>query len=614
MPGLGRNPQALEQLILTQPTVLRHPGTGKKTSSEQASAWSDFRSRRTEELKRDKPHQSGADRQEQIRPPPTPALDLALAILPDPAVPSPLSKSSALSLFPPFAHLVSSSSPNPLTFLPTTNMRSLIAQRARAIARTQAVRQFHGSPASAALTKFLFPAMSPTMTEGGIAQWKVKEGDSFAPGDVLLEIETDKATMDVEAQDEGVLGKILVGDGSKAVQVGSAVAILGEEGDDFSESAIKALADEAAPSQSGEPKEESKQEKSEPKKEEEQPKKEQESAPKQSEPKKDAAGESKKGGLELSSDRPVILASPMAKRLALEQGIPLAKVKGTGPDGRITKEDVEKFKSSAPAAAAASPAAAAKASPAAGAGAAYVDTPVSNMRRVIAGRLTESKSSTPHYYLTVEVNMDRVNKLREAFNTAAKAADAAGSAATKDGVKGGVKLSVNDFIVKASALALQDVPEVNSGWHGDFIRQYETQDVCVAVATPNGLITPIIADAGRKGLATISSQAKALAGKARDGKLKPEEYQGGSFTISNLGMMGIDSFTAIINPPQSCILAIGASEKKLVLDPTAEKGFKEVNVMKATLSCDHRVVDGAVGAKWMKAFKSYLESPLSFML
>ncbi|GAA6012760.1 hypothetical protein JCM8202_003438 [Rhodotorula sphaerocarpa] len=491
-------------------------------------------------------------------------------------------------------------------------MRSLIAQRARALARTHAVRHFHASPASAALTKFLFPAMSPTMTEGGIASWKVKEGDSFAPGDVLLEIETDKATMDVEAQDEGVLGKILVGDGSKAVQVGSAVAVIGEEGDDFSEEQIQNVIKEAPSGESGEPKEESKQEKKEEPKQEEQSEKKEEQAPKKEEPKK---GDAKKGGLELSSDRPVILATPMAKRLAIEQGVPLAQVKGSGPEGRITKEDVEKYKSSAPAPApAAGPAAAAKASPAAGAGAAYTDTPVSNMRRVIASRLTESKSGTPHYYLTSEINMDRVNKLREAFNTAAKAADAAGGAATKDGVKGGVKLSVNDFIVKASALALQDVPEVNSGWHGDFIREYSTQDVCVAVATPNGLITPIIANAGTKGLATISSQAKALAGKARDGKLKPEEYQGGSFTISNLGMMGIDSFTAIINPPQSCILAIGASEKKLVLDPTSEKGFKETTVMKATLSCDHRVVDGAIGARWMKAFKSYLESPLSFML
>ncbi|GAA6012141.1 hypothetical protein JCM10207_005146 [Rhodosporidiobolus poonsookiae] len=484
-------------------------------------------------------------------------------------------------------------------------VRALIQQRARALARAQVatgIRQFHASPCSAALTKFLFPAMSPTMTEGGIAQWKKKEGETFAPGDVLLEIETDKATMDVEAQDEGVLGKIIVGDGSKAVQVGSAVAIIGEEGDDFSEAEINKLLEEG--DEAAAPKEEAKEEKK-PEKKEEAPKEEKKPEPKKEEPKKESS-------VDISSDRPVILATPYAKRLALEQGIPLTKVKGTGPNGRILKEDVEKYQGSSAGAAPASPAAAAKASPAAGAGAAYTDIPVSNMRRVIGQRLTESKNTNPHYYLTVEVNMDRVSKLREAFNSAAKAADAAGS--SKDGVKGGVKLSVNDFIVKASALALQDVPEVNSGWMGDFIRQYETQDICVAVATPNGLITPIVADAGRKGLATISSQAKALAGKARDGKLKPEEYQGGSFTISNLGMMGIDSFTAIINPPQSSILAIGATEKKLVLDAASEKGFKEVSVMKATLSCDHRVVDGAVGARWLKAFKSYLESPLSFML
>ncbi|GAA5975145.1 hypothetical protein JCM5350_000157 [Sporobolomyces pararoseus] len=475
--------------------------------------------------------------------------------------------------------------------------RNLIQQRARQCARSQVqtgLRQFHASPSSAALSKFLFPAMSPTMTEGGIASWKKKEGESFAPGDVLLEIETDKATMDVEAQDEGILGKILAGDGSKAVQVGSPVAILGEEGDDFSESAINALVAESSEA---------------PKKEEakEEPKKEES---KKEEPKKETSAPKKSGGLELSTDRPVILATPMAKRLALEQGVPLAQVKGTGPEGRILKEDVEKFKSSSASSSSASAPAQASSAPAAGAQ--YVDTPASNMRKVIASRLTESKSTIPHYYLTVEVNMDRVNKLRQAFNTAAKSADVAG--AQKDGVKAGVKLSVNDFIVKASALALQDVPEANSGWHGDFIRQYSTQDICVAVSTPTGLITPIVADAGRKGLATISAQAKELAGRARDGKLKPEEYQGGSFTISNLGMMGIDSFTAIINPPQSCILAIGGTEKKLVLDASSEKGFKEVSVMKATLSCDHRVVDGAVGARWLKAFKSYLESPLSFML
>ncbi|GAA5894565.1 hypothetical protein JCM8208_006274 [Rhodotorula glutinis] len=489
-------------------------------------------------------------------------------------------------------------------------VRNLLAQRARSLARTYAVRQFHASPAPFALQKFLFPAMSPTMTEGGIASWKVKEGDSFAPGDVLLEIETDKATMDVEAQDEGVLGKILVGDGSKAVQVGSPVAVIGEEGDDFSEKALQEVLKEdvsTADADVAQPKEETKQDKPEAKKDDEPKKSDDKPAPKKDAPKKESS-------LELSADRPVILATPMAKRLALEQGVPLAQVKGTGPEGRILKEDVEKFAASKPSssAAPAGPAAAAKASPSAGAGAGYVDTPVTGMRRVIAQRLTESKATTPHYYLTVEVNMDRVNKLREAFNTAAKSADTAG--ATKDGVKAGVKLSVNDFIVKASALALQDVPEANSGWHGEFIRQYETQDVCVAVSTPTGLITPIVADAGRKGLATISAQAKQLAAKARDGKLKPEEYQGGSFTISNLGMMGVESFTAIINPPQSCILAIGATDKKLVVDPSSDKGFKEVSVMKATLSCDHRVVDGAVGARWLKAFKSYLESPLSFML
>ncbi|GAA6058882.1 hypothetical protein JCM10212_002826 [Sporobolomyces blumeae] len=482
--------------------------------------------------------------------------------------------------------------------------RNLVQQRARSIVRSQlqsGVRQFHATPCSAALSKFLFPAMSPTMTEGGIASWKKKEGESFQPGDVLLEIETDKATMDVEAQDEGVLGKILSGDGSKAVQVGTPVAILGEEGDDFSESAINALVSESSEA----PKEEPKKEES---KKDEAPKQEQ----KKEEPKKQDAPAKKSGGLELASDRPVILATPMAKRLALEQGVPLAQIKGTGPEGRILKEDVEKFKASSPAASSSASPAQQAAAPAAGAGASYTDVPASNMRKVIASRLTESKQTIPHYYLTVEVQMDRVNKLRAAFNTAAKSADAAG--AQKDGVKAGVKLSVNDFIVKASALALQDVPEANSGWHGDFIRQYNTQDICVAVSTPTGLITPIVADAGRKGLATISSQAKELAGRARDGKLKPEEYQGGSFTISNLGMMGVDSFTAIINPPQSCILAIGGTEKKLVLDAASEKGFKEVTVVKATLSCDHRVVDGAVGARWLKAFKSYLESPLSFML
>ncbi|KAK4705212.1 pyruvate dehydrogenase E2 component (dihydrolipoamide acetyltransferase), partial [Phenoliferia sp. Uapishka_3] len=482
-------------------------------------------------------------------------------------------------------------------------MLRLVQQRSlRACARpavaAAVARNFNASANALALSKFTMPAMSPTMTEGGISSWKLKEGDTFAPGDVLIEIETDKATMDVEAQEDGVFIKILVGDGSKAIPVNTTIAILGEEGDVFDAAAVEALlaedggaAAEPAKEEAPAPKEEKK-----------------EAAPA---PTKEAAP--KASSLQPAAERSIIFASPIAKRLALEQGIPLSKIKGTGPNGRIIKADIESYK---PVAAAAAPApaaakSAAASSPAASS-AAYTDTPVSNMRRVIASRLTESKTGTPHYYLTVEVNMDRVTKLREVFNSAAKAAEGAGG--LKDGVKGGVKLSVNDFIVKASSLALQDVPEANSGWHGDFVRQYHTQDISIAVATPTGLITPIVTNVGAKGLATISAQTKALAAKARDGKLKPEEYQGGSFTISNLGMMGIESFTAIINPPQSCILAIGATEKKLVLDAESERGFREVSVMKATLSCDHRVVDGAVGARWMKAFKSYLESPLSFML
>jgi pyruvate dehydrogenase E2 component (dihydrolipoamide acetyltransferase) len=255
-----------------------------------------------------------------------------------------------------------------------------------------------------------------------------------------------------------------------------------------------------------------------------------------------------------------------------------------------TQADVNAYKAgSAPA----------SASPAAPAAAEFEDVPTSNMRRVIAKRLAESKQQVPHYYLTVECNMDRLLKLRQVFNKASE---------------GKSKLSVNDFIVKASALALADVPEANSAWLGETIRTYKKADISVAVATPTGLITPIIKDAGAKGLAAISAETKSLAAKARDNKLKPDEYQGGSFTISNLGMFGISHFTAIINPPQSCILAIGKTEPKLVPAPEDPKGFKTVNVMNVTLSSDHRTVDGAVGARWLQAFKGYIENPLTFML
>ena len=232
---------------------------------------------------------------------------------------------------------------------------------------------------------------------------------------------------------------------------------------------------------------------------------------------------------------------------------------------------------------------------------AYTDVPLSNMRRVIATRLTESKSTVPHYYVTFDVEMDRVNQLREVFNRAAKES-AKGDAAKEKAAK----LSVNDFIVKAA-------PEVNSAFHGEFVRQHHVQDISMAVATPTGLITPILRNCGAIGLAEIGAQSKALAAKARDGKLKPDEYQGGTFTISNMGMMGTSHFTAIINPPQSCILALGATEARLVPDDS-ERGFRVAHVMKATISADHRVVDGATAARWMQAFKAAVENPLSFML
>ncbi|OAX44735.1 dihydrolipoamide acetyltransferase [Rhizopogon vinicolor AM-OR11-026] len=441
-------------------------------------------------------------------------------------------------------------------------------------------RQLHISARRHALSKFSMPAMSPTMTEGGIASWKKAEGETFSAGDVLLEIETDKATIDVEAQDDGILAKIIAQDGSKNVAVGSLIAILAEEGDDLSGAAQMASEAASAPPP---PKEEKT---PQPPKAEEAPK----PAPSQA--------RSQESKPELAKGER-IFASPIAKKIALERGIPLAQLKGTGPEGRIIREDVEKYQP--PTAAASATTAASSLGPTASLPE-YTDTPVSNMRRVIGSRLTQSKQELPHYYLTVEINMDKVMKLREVFNKTLGEKDKA------------AKLSVNDFILKAVACALNDVPEANSAWLGEVIRQYKKADISLAVATPTGLITPIVKDVGSKGLATISSEAKALAKKARDGKLAPQDYQGGTFTVSNLGMFDIDHFTAIINPPQSCILAVGSTKPTIVPAPEEERGFKTVNMMKVTLSSDHRTVDGAVGARWMTAFKGYLENPLTFML
>ncbi|KAJ7808281.1 dihydrolipoamide acetyltransferase [Mycena olivaceomarginata] len=418
-------------------------------------------------------------------------------------------------------------------------------------------RRLHVSARRRALTQFNMPAMSPTMTEGGIASWKKKEGDSFATGEVLLEIETDKATIDVEATED---------DGAKNVQVGSPIAIVGEEGDDISGAdalASKASASKPPPARKSELRSRS--------------------PPHQNRPR-----QRKKTFPRATA----YLRLPSRKKIALERGVPLGKITGSGPNGRIIREDVEKYTPSSASATASQPSGAQLPVD-------YVDTPVSNMRRTIGSRLTQSKQELPHYYVTVDINMDKVLKLREVFNKTLAEKDKA------------AKLSVNDFIVKAVSCALADVPEANSAWLGEVIRTYKKADISVAVATPTGLITPIIKDVGSKGLATISAETKALAKKARDGKLAPAEYQGGTFTISNLGMFGVSHFTAIINQPQSCILAVGSTEATLVPAPEEERGFKTVQIMKTTLSSDHRTVDGAVAARWLAAFKGIPREPVN---
>ncbi|KAF7347736.1 Acetyltransferase component of pyruvate dehydrogenase complex [Mycena venus] len=464
-------------------------------------------------------------------------------------------------------------------------------------------RRLHASARRSALSQFNMPAMSPTMTEGGIASWKKKEGDSFSTGEVLLEIETDKATIDVEATEDGILAKIIAQDGAKNVQVGSPIAIVGEEGDDLSgasDMASKASASKPPPAEKSEsaPPPPPKAEESEP-------------APSKS----SSSSSSPKTDLP-SGDR--IFASPIAKKIALERGIPLGKLTGSGPNGRIIREDVEKY---TPSSASATTGQSTASQPPSAQLPDYTDTPVSNMRRTIGARLTQSKQELPHYYVTVDINMDKVLKLREVFNKTLTEKDKS------------AKLSVNDFIVKAVACALADVPEANSAWLGEVIRTYKKADISVAVATPTGLITPIVKDAGSKGLATISAETKALAKKARDGKLAPAEYQVRFFLFFPVHFIYSSTLRRAerspsptsacsasrtlppsSTPPQSCILAVGSTEATLVPAPEDERGFKTVQIMKATLSSDHRTVDGAVAARWMAAFKGYLENPLTFML
>jgi pyruvate dehydrogenase E2 component (dihydrolipoamide acetyltransferase) len=436
----------------------------------------------------------------------------------------------------------------------------------------------------------LMPALSPTMTEGNLARWLKKEGDPVKAGDVIAEIETDKATMEVEAVEEGKIGKILVPEGAQGVKVNDVIAVLLEEGE--SPGDIKAPAATPAPKPAAAPA----------------PAPKGDGAAKPEAPKPpQAAPAAPAAPAPATAPGNRIFASPLAKRLAHQHGLDLSRIVGSGPNGRVVKSDIEKAAAGGTAKAAPAPAVA-KAPPSAPAipstptfGEPEFDlTPHSMMRKTIARRLQESKQFVPHFYLTIDCEIDRLLKVREEIN----------AGAPKEG-KGAFKLSVNDLVIKASAIALKQVPAANASWSDEGVKMYKTSDIAVAVAIPNGLITPIIRRAEDKRLSEISSEMKSLAARAKDGKLKPEEYTGGSFSLSNLGMFGIKDFAAIINPPQGCILAVGAGDQRAVV----KNGQLAVaTVMSCTLSVDHRVVDGAIGAEFLSAFKKLIENPLSMLV
>ncbi len=480
--------------------------------------------------------------------------------------------------------------------------------------------------------KILMPALSPTMTEGNLAKWLIGEGDAIRAGDAIAEIETDKATMEVEAVDDGILGKILVPDGTEGVAVNQVIGIVLEDGEDAS--AIDAIATDESPAPaaaSAAP-----------------------TAPAAPSPAPSPIGdvrvtplarrvaqqmsvdlasvtatgpggvitlgdvEAAAGGatksippVSTSVSTPVstgggdrIFASPLARRMASQAGLDLSAISGSGPDGRIVKSDIDAAQASgtAPAASApvaapiAAPVAAATSTPAPAASAEDQDVKLSTMRRVIAGRMIESKTQVPHFYLTMDCEIDELLKIRSRLNKQAEPD----------------KISVNDFVIRACGLALREVPEANVSWLGDgMMRQFGAVDISVAVAIDGGLITPIVRNVDQKGFVAISREMKDLAARARDGKLMPEEYQGGSFSISNLGMFGVKQFDAVINPPQACILAVGAGEQR----PVVRDGEIVVaTVMSCTLSVDHRVVDGAIGARLLAAIKRFIEFPPAMLL
>jgi pyruvate dehydrogenase E2 component (dihydrolipoamide acetyltransferase) len=443
--------------------------------------------------------------------------------------------------------------------------------------------------------EILMPALSPTMTEGNLAKWLKKEGDEVHSGDVLAEIETDKATMEVEAVDDGTIGKILVPEGAQGIKVNAPIALLLGEGEEASAlTSLAATAPQpppAAPSQQ-----------------------ERETSP----PPAVTAEPASLAALAPSGQRGNgrIFASPLARRMAQHAGLNLAAIRGSGPQGRIVKADIDSALSAARGvpAAAAPPAAARPAAtpsgpsvpPAAPAlskervaalagNPAYTERPLNAMRRVIARRLTESKQTVPHFYLTIDCEIDALLKIRAELNSKSEA----------------YRISVNDFMIRAAALALRRVPAANASWSDEAILLWDSVDIAVAVALDDGLITPIVKAADRKGLAAIANETKDLVERARAGKLKLEEFQGGTFSISNLGMYGVRDFAAVINPPHGGILAVGAGEQR----PVVKDGALTVaTVMSCTLSCDHRAVDGAVGAQFLAAFKTLVEDPLTMLL
>jgi pyruvate dehydrogenase E2 component (dihydrolipoamide acetyltransferase) len=440
------------------------------------------------------------------------------------------------------------------------------------------------------------PALSPTMEEGTLAKWLVKEGDEVKSGDILAEIETDKATMEFEAVDEGTIAKILIPEGTDGVKVGAPIAILAGEGEDAGKAAAAApKADTAPPAPPKAPA---------PPKPDETPKAPsapQASAPPQAPVETPAAPSAPAAPVPPSAEGERIKASPLARKLAQAQNIDLSALTGSGPGGRIVRADVDAAAGKAPAAAPVPAAAPALATHAVLPGPMEQAIPheaikLSNIRKTIARRLTESKQQVPHIYLTVDINLDALLKLRGELNKGLESR--------------GVKLSVNDLLIKALAMALIEVPECNVSFAGDQLFKYSRADISVAVSIPAGLITPIIVGADSKSVSAISTEMKELAGLARDGKLQPQQYQGGTASLSNMGMYGIKNFEAVINPPQGMIMAIGAGEKRPYV---INESLQIATVMSATGSFDHRAIDGADGAKLMQAFKRLVENPLGML-